>query len=124
MKQQELKLDVEAFIGLTPYVKTTEAAPPFIGWWQTRREDIPGETPRRWWNGMVWSKPVQPDEWDDEVEYWKKQIAGLEIQPQIEWCGLTEPHPSGYNYPLAASARLWRALQGKFLNGSNKRRKS
>lgn len=112
-EQMELVVDVEAFIGLTPWVKTKDGRPPFLGWWKTRREDIPDMTYRRWWNGMVWSKPVTPLDWDDEVEYQRKQIAALSLQEEIEWCGLKSPHPNGYGFPLAASARLWRSLISK-----------
>jgi hypothetical protein len=119
---KQLILNVEAFIGLTGWSKTTEQPPPFLGWWETRREDVERVSCRRWWNGHHWSKPVWPDMFE-EADRLKTIPAGLEIQPQIEWCGLNKPHPDGYDYPLVASARLWRALHGKFLGSLGKKGK-
>lgn len=109
MKQQELPgltVDVEAFIGFTAFVKTSDHKPPLIGWWKTRREDIPYSTPRRWWDGFNWSLPVDPGDKDEEVNWWKARHAPMSLQSEIEWCGLKEEHPAGYSYPLVRTVRL------------------
>lgn len=65
MKQQELELNVGAFIGTTDWIDAGEQPPIHIGWYNTRvkmtdeerqlRSPLPQ---RRWWNGYEWSYPT------------------------------------------------------------------
>lgn len=101
-----LKLNVATLIGTTPMVKTTEHPPPFLGWWNTEREDLPGITRRRWWDGQFWSGPVDLDDSDDDVESARWRRAA---QVTILWSGLQMEHPDGYSYQLTRTERSMRA---------------
>jgi hypothetical protein len=65
MKQQELELNVGAFIGTTDWMNSDEQPPVHVGWYDTRlvmseeeRALRQPEPQRRWWFGRGWSYPV------------------------------------------------------------------
>ena len=90
-------INVEAFIGLTPWVVTSDRPPPTTGWWKTRRTSSPNilQPQRRWWDGKKWSAAVLLVDTDEEAE---DQATEPTNAHDIEWCGLREPHPAGYSY--------------------------
>lgn len=96
-----LTVNVEMFIGLTPWVNAAVMPPPTNGWWKTRRVSSPEliQPQRRWYDGKVFSGPVTLADCDEEAEC----VALLDTTvplSDIEWCGLAGPHPSGYEYQL------------------------
>lgn len=99
-----LELDVEKFVGLTPWVLASEQMPPCDGWWKTRLKSSPNlrQPQRRFWvtmsenvPGMRWgffSQPVHPDESDEEAALSCSKASAYGPN-EIEWCGLKQPHP-------------------------------
>lgn len=87
----DASLDVEAFLGTTPWVAATDRLPPVAGWWKCRRKDAPDLFPnhRRWFDGTNFSRPVMVGLSDVLTEIAQAIPADPEIQEQIEWCGLT-----------------------------------
>jgi hypothetical protein len=92
-------VNVEAFLGLTNWARTSEQAPPHTGWWKTRRVSSPLllQPQRRWWDGKRWSPPVLLVDSDDTAEASAGMHTGVPSS-DIEWCGLRGPHPLGYSY--------------------------
>ncbi len=92
-------INVEAFIGLTPWMLTTVCKPPTTGWWKTRRASSPEllQPQRRWWDGRQWSMPVLLVNTDEDAEDFAT-LPALASTTDIEWCGLLAPHPAGYSY--------------------------
>lgn len=104
MKQQlplyeGLTVNVEAFLGLTTWQNAAENPPPHTGWWKTRRVSSPEllQPQRRWWGGKSFSKPVLLVDSDEDSEDTATEITEVPLS-DIEWCGLTAPHPAGYTY--------------------------
>lgn len=103
--EQEFVVDIERFVGLTPWVLASEQRPPCDGWWKTRLKSSPDlrQPQRRYWTGMstnvpgmAWgffSAPAHPDESDEEVEQ-SRNKASAYGPDEIEWCGLRLPHPN------------------------------
>lgn len=100
MEQKELPfealvLNVEKFVGLTPWVSVRESQPPAGGWWKTRRKDQPDASPNRrfWWPGEAkFSLPVRLGQTDEEARQRGCTWATELVQDQIEWCGLAVPY--------------------------------
>lgn len=103
--EQEFAVNIERFVGLTPWVLASEQMPPCDGWWKTRLKSSPDlrQPQRRYWTtmsenvpGMKWgffSAPVHPDESDEEAEH--SRTTSSNFRPaEIEWCGLMSRHPN------------------------------
>ncbi len=92
-------VNVEAFLGLTNWVRTSEQPPPHTGWWRTRRASSPLllQPQRRWWDGKHWSSPVLAVDTDETAEDAATVHSSIP-NGDIEWCGLRGPHPLGYSY--------------------------
>lgn len=102
--EREFVVDIERFVGLTPWVLASEQRPPCDGWWKTRLKSSPDlrQPQRRYWTGvstnvpgMAWgffSAPVHPGESDEEAEQ-SRNKASAYGPDEIEWCGLMVPHP-------------------------------
>ena len=100
MTTPTLTVNVEALIGLTAWKSAAFEPPPTTGWWRTRKATSPLllQPQRRWWDGRNFSLPVLVN-FDDEDEAEQLLVCPALIPPiNIEWCGLKEPHPSGYSY--------------------------
>lgn len=94
-------------LGLTSpkltYTEWKDGPPPSEGWWPASRcED---KHTRRWFSATSgWSKPasgmcdVVMDRITETGIVVPDEVATH--QEQIQWCGLTEPHPDGYTYEL------------------------
>ena len=82
--------------------------PPLLGWWATRITEQPLalQPQRRWWDGREWSLAVMPGETDAEVA---AAAATPTRAAHIEWRGLRQQPPGGYEYPLVVSPRTYMA---------------
>lgn len=100
---------IEKFLGLTGWTKTSDACPPYIGWWRTWS---PVRAERRWWNGHVWSIPVVLG---DPLPYVAMGVNTRQDSESIVWAGLRRPHLAGYlEYRLVKSPRAltWEKIRG------------
>lgn len=96
---------IEVLCGLTPWILTAEAPPPYEGWWRTKEQS--GRYARRWWDGEAWSIPVPLDPGDEGFTASARRIRCHHDHSQIIWCGLAAPHPAGYvEYKLVKSPQL------------------
>lgn len=94
---------IEKYLGLTEWKKTSEVHPPFVGWWRTWNEQ--GRVQRQWWNGHVWSIPMQAKGVGTDQEH--RDIVTGGDSGFVVWCGLLGAHPAGYlEYNLIKSARI------------------
>jgi len=106
---------IEKYLGLTEWMQTSEAPPPFIGWWRTYTETS-APSQRRWWNGEYWSVPVYPGT-SDNVAALFAACPTLAPPAGIIWCGLRKPHLAGYlEYRLVKSSRsaAWEIIHEPF----------
>lgn len=89
-----LVVDVEMFVGLTPWVSASEQPPPQDGWYKTRRKSAPGfkQPQRRFWTSGYFSRPVFLVDSDEEASDASITPAAFP-NDDIEWCGLKSPHP-------------------------------
>ena len=94
----QLQLDIDP--DLTDWMLTSAAAPPRIGWWKTRAVSSPEllQPQRRFWDGVEWSSPVFVGVTDDENAEMRKNARTWRSLNEIEWCGLKQPHPMGYQH--------------------------
>ena len=101
MKAEQLSLDVEAFIGTTPWIDGM--VPRIEGWYDVRYKMTEEERAtrgtaqtRRWWHGdaQCWSWPVEVGNSTEEDEaVAKAKLARVELTQALEWRGLNEQHP-------------------------------
>lgn len=95
MKQQELELNVGAFIGTTDWMNSGNQPPVHVGWYDARlvmseeeRELRDPPAQRRWWFGDGWSWPVVVGEMDDELIAWLGNKRSPRELASVEYRGL------------------------------------
>lgn len=93
--------DLNARVGLTPWVLASEQPPPQDGWYKTRRKSAPNflQPQRRFWTAAsiktragYFSRPVFLGDSEEDASDASVTPASFD-NSDIEWCGLLAPHP-------------------------------
>lgn len=100
--------DIQKLLGLTPWFKTMDDEPPYVGWWKVYVEN--GAERRRHWNGFTWSAIVTPGMPAEMVEIQRETRLSIEKSQHVIWCGLRKPHIVPYLEPLMKSERAERLM--------------